>query len=105
MYDNLIFYKPFHVLISKCRGNAVSLAELAEEAFPDIEDEQALNYVSVLLAIAPLAKNQKGAILFPARMHMLFKGMKGVYACANEGCIPIRMEHLRWERYFGQMDI
>ena len=33
MYDNLIFYKPFHVLISKCRGNAVSLAELAEEAF------------------------------------------------------------------------
>lgn len=86
MYDNLIFYKPFHVLISKCRGNAVSLAELAEEAFPDIEDEQALNYVSVLLAIAPLAKNQKGAILFPARMHMLFKGMKGVYACANEGC-------------------
>lgn len=86
MYDNLIAYRPFHTLISKCRGNAVSLAELAAEAFPDVGEEEALNYVSILLAIAPLAKNEKGAVLFPARMHMLFKGIKGVYACANENC-------------------
>ena len=57
MYDNLIAYRPFHTLISKCRGNAVSLAELAAEAFPDVGEEEALNYVSILLAIAPLAKN------------------------------------------------
>lgn len=86
MYDNLIAYRPFHTLISKCRGNAVSLDELAAEAFPDVGEEEALNYVSILLAIALLAKNEKGAVLFPARMHMLFKGIKGVYACANENC-------------------
>ena len=68
------------------RGNAVSLVKLAAEAFPDVGEEEALNYVSILLAIAPLAKNEKGAVLFPARMHMLFKGIKGVYACANENC-------------------
>ena len=48
MYDNLIAYRPFHTLISKCRGNAVSLAERAAEAFPDVGEEEALNYVSIL---------------------------------------------------------
>lgn len=86
MCNNLIAYKPFHTLTSKCRGNAVSLVKLVAEAFPDVGEEEALNYVSILLAIAPLAKNEKGAILFPARMHMLFKGIKGVYAYANENC-------------------
>lgn len=86
MCNNLIAYKPFHTLTSKCRGNAVSLVKLAAEAFPDVGEEETLNYVSILLAIAPLAKNEKGAILFPARMHMLFKGIKGVYAYANENC-------------------
>ena len=33
-----------------------------------------------------LAKNAKGSVLFPARMHMLFKGISGVYACANANC-------------------
>ena len=42
--------------------------------------------VSVLLAIAPLARNAKGSVLFPARMHMLFRGISGVYACANADC-------------------
>lgn len=86
MYDNLIYYRPFHELIKYCRGNAVSLRELAVNIFPDAEEENALKAVSVLLAIAPLAKNQKGSVLFPARMHMLFKGIRGVYACANAEC-------------------
>lgn len=86
MYDRLVEYRPFHVLINKCRGTAVSLAELASSIFPEQPMENALYAVGVLLAIAPLAKNDKNAVLFPARMHMLFRGIKGVYACANEKC-------------------
>lgn len=86
MYDKLITYRPFFELISRCRGNAVSLNELSSAIFPDKKANEALQAVSVLLAIAPLAKNKKGAVLFPARMHMLFKGIKGVYACANPEC-------------------
>ena len=86
MYDNLILYKPFYNLIIACRGNAVSLDELSCSVFPDIDSETALNAISVLLAIAPMAKNSKGAVLFPARMHMLFRGIKGVYACSNPNC-------------------
>ena len=86
MYENLVFFRPFWCLFDKCRGNAVSLSELAASIFEGQEEEQALYAVGVLLAIAPLAHNAKGAVLFPARMHMLFKGIKGVYACANEHC-------------------
>lgn len=86
MYDNLVYYRPFHELIKYCRGNAVSLEELSYGIFPDLSQENALKAVSVLLAIAPLAKNAKGSVLFPARMHMLFKGISGVYACANANC-------------------
>ena len=86
MYENLVYYRPFHELIKYCRGNAVSLAELSSGIFPNLNPENALKAISVLLAIAPLAKNAKGSVLFPARMHMLFKGISGVYACANANC-------------------
>lgn len=86
MYDNLVYYRPFHELIKYCRGNAISLGELSSGIFPDLSQENALKAISVLLAIAPLAKNAKGSVLFPARMHMLFKGISGVYACANANC-------------------
>ena len=86
MYDNLIYYRPFYELIRYCRGNAVSLGELSSGIFPNLSQEKALKAVSVLLAIAPLAKSAKGSVLFPARMHMLFKGISGVYACTNANC-------------------
>jgi len=86
MYDNIISYRPFLKLIQLCRGKAVSLRELAEKIFPESSDTDALYAVSILLAIAPLARNKKGSILFPARMHMLFRGITGVYACMNPKC-------------------
>lgn len=86
MYDHLIEYRPFHKIIELCRGNAVSLNELADVIFPQLAQDDRLHAVSLLLAIAPLAKNDKGTVLFPARVHMLFKGIKGVYSCTNPNC-------------------
>ena len=86
MYNNLVYYRPFNELIKRCRGNAVSLGELSSGIFPDLYEADALKAISVMLSIAPLAKSSKGSILFPARMHMLFKGISGVYACTNANC-------------------
>lgn len=86
MYDHLIEYRPFCTLFQLCRGTAVSLQELADSIFQDASKEDAIHAVSVMLAIAPLARNKEGSVLFPARMHMLFRGIKGVYACTNPDC-------------------
>lgn len=86
MYDHIIEYRPFYELINSCRGSAVSIDELSKTIFPDLSEEDALKSISVLLAIAPLARNAKDMVLFPARMHMLFTGIKGIYACTNPNC-------------------
>lgn len=86
LYDHLAEYKQFSSMFQMCRGTAVSLQELAESIFPKEEQKQALHAVSVMLAIAPLAKSSNGSVLFPARMHMLFRGINGVYACSNPQC-------------------
>lgn len=93
MYAHLADYRPFHALIQQCRGNAVSLGELAASIFPDLEQREALRAVSTLLAITPLAKDSKGSVLFPARMHMLFRGISGVYACTNAQCSHAHTEN------------
>ena len=80
-------YREFRALIAKTRGEAISLSDLARSLFPDIRDgTKALRAVSVLLALAPLARNPDGSVVYPARMHMLFRGLKGVFACLNPKC-------------------
>ena len=86
LYDHLVDYRPFCEMFKLCRGTAASLQELAESIFSDIDFDDALYAIGVMLAIAPLARSNSGSVLFPARMHMLFRGIKGVYACTNPQC-------------------
>ncbi len=86
LYTHIVEYLPFNTLFQMCRGTAVSLQELADKVFPSVSSEDGLRAISVLLAIAPLARHKNGSVLFPARMHMLFRGIKGVYACTNPYC-------------------
>ncbi len=86
LFDHLVNYAPFCEMFKKCRGTAVSLRELAEQIFPEKTEEEALHAIGIMLAMAPLARSENGSVLFPARMHMLFRGIKGVYACTNPNC-------------------
>ena len=86
LYEHLIDFTAFEKLMKKCRGEAVSLQELAQDIFPHVSEEDGLQAVSVLLAIATLARKEDGSVLFPARMHMLFRGLQGVFACTNPNC-------------------
>ena len=84
LYKQLPKYKPFQTLFGCCRGNAVALDELARLIFPGKAD--AVQALDAMLTIAPLAHDKDGNVLFPARMHMLFRGFSGVYACLNPNC-------------------
>lgn len=82
--DHLTDYAPFRKLLELCRGNAVAMEELAEGIFPG--DKEASSALDAMLSIAPLAHDRSGNVLFPARMHMLFRGFNGVFACMNPDC-------------------
>lgn len=86
LYNNLMRYAPFGELFSACRGKAVSISDLAKKIFPQTNEEQAISAIDVMLTISPMAKDVSGSVLFPARMHMLFRGFRGVYACSNPDC-------------------
>lgn len=91
LFYNLHKFSPFSRLFNECRGQAKSLRDLSINIFregllSDASEEDRRLALSVLLLIAPLAKNEHGITLFPARMHMLFRGIKGVYACTNPNC-------------------
>lgn len=86
LYRNLTKLTPLLRIMEKCRGHATPFNELVKVAFPNEDYKISEKATSVILAIAPLAKNKDGQVLFPSRLHMMFRGLQGVYACSNPNC-------------------
>ena len=86
LYKCLFNTNPMRRVLQATRGNAMSFNQLALKAFPDEEAEIAQKAASVFLAIAPLAINANDQVLYPARLHMMFRGLQGIYACSNPMC-------------------
>lgn len=86
LYNNLTKIEPLLKIMELCRGNACSYDLLASKVFPGVDSNLAQKATSVLLAVATLAKNKEGQVLFPSRLHMMFRGIQGIYACCNPKC-------------------
>lgn len=86
LYKCLFNTNPMRRIMQATRGNAMSFNQLALKAFPDEEAEIAQKATSAFLAIAPIAKNENNQVLYPARLHMMFRGLQGIYACSNPMC-------------------
>lgn len=86
LYDFLYNTNPMRRIMKETRGSATSFDELAAKTFPGIVSPVAQKATSTFLAIAPLAKNIDNQVLYPARLHMLFRGLQGIYACSNPTC-------------------
>lgn len=73
-------------------GAAWSIARLPETLFPQSPTDVAIAAVDALLELASLARPSPNASpLLPARIHMLFRGLPGLWACTNPQCdeIPV----------------
>lgn len=72
-------------LIREAAGQAVALGELAERVFPG--HPQARKALESLLTLGALARRSPDdAGLVPTRVHGLFRGLHGLYACVNPCC-------------------
>ncbi|GMQ59610.1 hypothetical protein AN1V17_40070 [Vallitalea sediminicola] len=86
LYNHLMEFTPMLKVMSLCRGNAVAFNQLAKEVFPKDSNMISEKAIEVLLSIAPLARNNEGQVLFPARLHMMFRGLQGISVCSNPDC-------------------
>jgi len=85
LFETLPKYDPVQRIINQTAGNATEINELAGLVFPNDDIETALSATQVLLSLLPLAKKDE-QVLFPARLHMFFRGLQGLYACTNPNC-------------------
>jgi hypothetical protein len=71
-------------------GAARALTELPGILFPSANAEVGASAVDALLELASLAKaTPDDPPMLPARVHMLFRGLPGLWACANPNCSEI----------------
>ncbi|TPK87367.1 DEAD/DEAH box helicase [Mesorhizobium sp. B2-4-17] len=74
-------------------GDAWALTLLPEALFPKSDLATGTAAVDALLELASLAKPVPGAPpMLPARVHMLYRGLPGLWACANPQCSEIGPE-------------
>lgn len=93
LYKELSTFSPLLKIINLIQGNAMKFSKLAERIFPNASSDIAEEATNVILTIAPLAKNKEGQVLFPTRLHMMFRGLQGLYACSNPGCSEKNTNH------------
>lgn len=87
LQDLLQDQQVIHRLIRSTAGRAVGLGALAADLFPGVEPDLARRGTEALLAIGALARPTRDApSLVPARMHVFFRGLPGLYACVDAAC-------------------
>lgn len=85
LFHNILRYRPFFNLFENCRGTATSYDDLQFKSIGCLNEESDKAFENLLL-LAPLAKDENGNVLFPARIHLFFRGLNGIYACLNPKC-------------------
>jgi ATP-dependent helicase YprA (DUF1998 family) len=93
LFEELFHRLEDHVAITtilrETAGHAISLAELSRHLFPDFEEKEAATDALLTLgalARSPSQEGEAGTPLLPTRIHSLFRGLPGLYACINQRC-------------------
>jgi ATP-dependent helicase YprA (DUF1998 family)/rRNA maturation protein Nop10/transposase-like protein len=86
LFENIKTYDVFNKLYEICCGSATSIEEIALALFPGENLDQAVDSAYKALSIVSYAVSKTGESLFPLRVHMLFRGIRGIFACTNPDC-------------------
>ena len=85
LYASLAGKSWVNQLVKEAAGRAVALGELAERVFPGHPESR--RALEALLTVGTLARRKPDDPgLVPTRVHGLFRGLHGLYACVNPRC-------------------
>ena len=74
-------------LVGAAAGTARAMHDLAMHVFPTSSGPEGAKALERLLALGTLARPAPDAPgLVPTRLHLMFRGLHGLYACTNETC-------------------
>jgi hypothetical protein len=74
-------------------GSAKSISDLSKLLFPGATSGLALRATDALLELASLARPANGeSPVLPARVHLMFRGLPGLWACVDPNCSSLNEE-------------
>lgn len=81
-------FGPAKMLVTEVSGKALVLDKVALKLFPDVPDEAwRAQAMDSLLRLCNYARDNKtDKVFLPARLHLFFRGLSGLYACINPKC-------------------
>ena len=91
----LSLYEPMGLLVNETMQRAQPVRELGAAIFPGEDRETADRAVTALVALGSAARrNPDDAGLLPCRVHAFYRGLPGLWACADAGCAAVdRKQH------------
>ncbi|PKM52143.1 MAG: hypothetical protein CVV02_03920 [Firmicutes bacterium HGW-Firmicutes-7] len=74
-------------VIYTCSIKGLAFSEIAKLVFePEVSTELAEAALEILLQLGIMSKSKNGKVLLGSKVHMMFKGLQGIYACTNPDC-------------------
>lgn len=87
LHRALLAYEPMGLLINETMQEAQPVRELGNKIFPEADRETADRAVTALVALGSAARlNADDAGLLPCRVHAFYRGLPGLWACADPDC-------------------
>src|SRR5262249_43577620 len=92
LYGVISLFGPAKLLVGEVSGNAQVLHEVASKLFPDVPDDATrTRAMDCLLRLCNFARDSSTEKVFlPARLHLFFRGLSGLYGCVNPNCLAKR---------------
>ena len=87
LHSALADFPPMGRLINKTMKQAVPVADLGEELFPEAPAETSDAAAGALMALGSAARQDgSAASLLPSRVHSFFRGLPGLWVCMDPDC-------------------
>ena len=89
LYRALEDFGPMGLLVNSSMKQALPIAELGSQLFPNVAPEQAAAAVTALTALGSVARanpNPDTPGLLPCRIHNFFRGLAGLWVCMDSDC-------------------
>lgn len=87
LFNLLTGWGPAEQMVEYVSGNAVQLSQLSSHLFPNAPKPLAERATEALIALGSFAyRNADDQVFLPTRLHLLYRGVPGLYACINPEC-------------------
>lgn len=92
LFAALSGFGPAGLLVNTISGNATPLTEVANLIFPGSSEDVSGKALDSLVRLCNFAKEDAtGKVFLPARIHMFFRGLSGLFTCSNPECSEKRV--------------